>query len=226
MNLRAFLVVAAAVVAVMLAGSVWAWPQIPDDAQVPIHWGLDGQPDGFAPKAVGLLGMPAFALVLAAVLAIVPRVEPRRDNLERSAPAYRTAITAIVVVLGVVHLAAIAAATGRDVEIGAVVPVTVGAVFVVIGNVLGKTRSTFLFGIRTPWTLTSERSWARTHRLGGRLMVALGLAVVVATILGVRGATLFAVLGAGVAALVVVLFAYSYLVWRGDPDRRSLGGAR
>ena len=226
MNLRAFLVVAAAVVAVMLAASVWAWPQVPDDAQVPIHWGLDGQPDGFAPKAVGLLGMPAFALVLAAVLAIVPRVEPRRDNLARSASAYRTAVTAIVVVLGVVHLAAIAAATGWDVEIGGIVPVAVGAVLVVIGNVLGKTRSTFLFGIRTPWTLTSERSWARTHRLGGRLMVALGLAVVAATGLGLRGAPLFTLLGAGLAALVVVVFAYSYLVWRDDPDRRSLGGAR
>jgi len=92
---------------------------------------------------------------------------------------------------------------------------------VVIGNVLGKVRSNFMFGIRTPWTLTSYRSWNRTHRLGGRLMVALGLVVIGATALGLRGEPLFAIVGGGGGTLVVGVVVYSYLAWRADPDRRS-----
>jgi hypothetical protein len=53
--------------------------------------------------------------------------------------------------------------------------------------------------------------------------VVLGLAVVVAALIGLRGGALFALLGGGAAGSVLVLFVYSYLVWRDDPDRRTLG---
>jgi uncharacterized membrane protein len=224
MNLRPFLAVAAAVIGAMLAVSAWGWTQIPADAQVPIHWGIDGRADGFAPKPIGLFGVPVLAVGLTLLLLAVPRVEPRRDNLRRSSTAYRAIAIAILLVMGTIHTATVLAATGADVDIAGVVAGVIGAMFVVIGNYLGKVRSNFMVGIRTPWTLTSERSWDRTHRLGGRLMVVLGTAVVVATLLGVRGAGLFALVGAGAAAFVLALFVYSYLVWRDDPDRRTLGG--
>lgn len=226
MSLRPFFVTAAFAIVAMLAISAWAWPQIPDAAQVPVHWGLDGRPDGFAPKAAALLGMPALALGIAALLAIVPRVEPRRENLARSAGAYRIVASAVLVVLAVVHATAVVASTGREVDVAAAVAASVGLLFAVIGNYLGKVRSNFMFGLRTPWTLTSERSWNRTHRLAGRLMVLLGLAIVVAVVIGWRGALLFAVLGAGLAAVVVGTFVYSYRVWRDDPDRRPLANPR
>jgi uncharacterized membrane protein len=223
MNLRPFLTVAAAVIGAMLVVSAWGWTQIPDGAEVPVHWGIDGRPDGFAPKPIGLFGVPVLAVGLTLLLLAVPRVEPRRDNLRRSSTAYRAIAVAILLVMGTIHAAAVAAAAGADVDIAGVVAGVVGAMFVVIGNYLGKVRSNFLVGIRTPWTLTSERSWARTHRLGGRLLVVLGLAVVVAALIGLRGGALFALLGGGAAGSVLVLFVYSYLVWRDDPDRRTLG---
>ena len=218
---RPMLVASGAAVAIMVATSAWGWSHIPDDAQIPIHWGLDGQPDGYAPKAVGLLALPALGLVISALLAIVPAIEPRRENLNRSAPAYRAVWLSVLGLLVVLHGAAVVAATGAGVDMAGLVAAGVGAMFVVIGNVLGKVRSNFMFGIRTPWTLTSDRSWNRTHRLGGRLMVALGLVVVGATVVGLRGEPLFAIVGGGGLALVIAVFIYSYLAWRADPDRRS-----
>ena len=218
---RPILVASGAAVAIMLATSAWGWTQIPDDAQIPIHWGLDGQPDGYAPKAIGLLVLPAFGLIVSALLAIVPFVEPRRENLNRSGPAYRAVWLGVLGLLVVLHFAAVLAATGAEVDMAGLVAAAVGAMFVVIGNVLGKVRSNFMFGIRTPWTLTSDRSWDRTHRLGGRLMVALGITLVAATLLGLRGAPLFAIVGGGAAGLVIGLIVYSYLAWRSDPDRRT-----
>jgi uncharacterized membrane protein len=44
-----------------------------------------------------------------------------------------------------------------------------------MGNVLGKVRRNFYIGIRTPWTLASERVWNYTHRLGAWMFVIGGL---------------------------------------------------
>ena len=222
MKLRTFLIVGGAVIVAMLAVSGWAWPQIPTDARVPVHWGFDGQPDAYGPKWLGLLGMPAIAAGVVGLLALLPRLEPRRENLERSGTAYVAIAIAVVAFLGSLHVIAVMAALGSEINTTAVVVAGSGVIFIVIGNFLGKTRSNWFFGIRTPWTLSSERSWARTHRLGGWLFVGIGLAVLVTTALFEATVGLWILLG-GLLASVVVLVAYSYLAWRDDPARGERG---
>lgn len=225
MNPRPLLIVGGVIVVVMLAVSAVAWPQIPDDAQVPIRWGLGGEPDGFGPKWVALLLLPALLVPLTALLAFIPSIDPRRDNLERSMPAYVAIVGTALAFLGAVHVGIVWSALGNDLDIGRIVGIGVGLLFVVIGNFLGKTRSNWFMGIRTPWTLSSERSWTRTHRLGGRLFVLVGVLAAVVSLAGVLPLLLGVVLG-GTTIMVVVLFAYSYLVWRDDPDRASAGAHR
>lgn len=222
MKTRPYLITAVLVVLGMLAVSAWAWPQIPDGAQLPIHWGIDGQPNGFAPKWQGLLMLPALTAGIALVLAFAPRVDPRAGNIQRSATAYWAIAVAALVLMVVVHVAAVLAATGRAVNIGMIVSLAVGGLFVVVGNFLGKTRSSWIFGIRTPWTLSSELAWTKTHRLGGYLFVVLGLAVIVAALLAPAAATAYLLLG-GVVILIPILFVYSYFAWRDDPDRQRMG---
>jgi uncharacterized membrane protein len=219
---RPYLITAALVVVGMLAVSAWAWPQIPDGAQVPIHWGIDGRANGWAPKWQGLLLLPAMTGGIALVLAFAPRVDPRSGNIQRSATAYWAIAVAALVLMAVIHVAAVLAATGRSVNIGLIVSLAVGGLFVVVGNFLGKTRSSWIFGIRTPWTLSSELAWTRTHRLGGYLFMLLGVAVIAAALLAPGGVPAFLLLG-GVVVLVPLLFAYSYLVWRDDPERQQVG---
>jgi uncharacterized membrane protein len=219
---RPYLITAAVVVVGMLAVSAWAWPQIPDGAQVPIHWGIDGRANGWAPKWQGLLLLPAMTGGIALVLAFAPRVDPRSGNIPRSATAYWAIAVAALVLMAVIHVAAVLAATGRSVNIGLIVSLAVGGLFVVVGNFLGKTRSSWIFGIRTPWTLSSELAWTRTHRLGGYLFMLLGVAVIAAALLAPGGVPAFLLLG-GVVVLVPLLFAYSYLVWRDDPERQRVG---
>ena len=81
---------------------------------IPIHWGLDGQVDGYAPKEVGLSLLPVTAIAIAALLAVIPRFEPRRANLERSGKAYGAIWVAVVTLLGGVHVLMVAAALGAD----------------------------------------------------------------------------------------------------------------
>lgn len=218
MKLRTFLVVSVALVLAMLAVSAWAWTQIPADAEIPVHWGPDGQVDGYGPKWLGLLGIPAVAIGVVGLLALIPRIEPRRMNLERSGTAYVAIGITVIAFFAVLHLVAVMAALGSDVDTTAVAVMGAGAMFVVMGNFLGKTRSNWFFGIRTPWTLSSDLSWTRTHRLGGWLFIGIGLAVLVATAMIGTLVGLWIMIG-GLMLSIVILFGYSYLVWRDDPSR-------
>ena len=119
--------------------------------------------------------MPVTTIAIAALLAVIPRFEPRRANLERSGKAYGAIWITVVTLLGGVHVLTVAAALGADLEISRLVLIGTGLLFVVIGNYLPKVRPNYLMGIRTPWTLASDLSWTRTHRLGGRLFVIEGL---------------------------------------------------
>lgn len=222
MNLRPLAIAAIVAIAVMLVAAAWGWGQVPAGTQVPIHWGIDGQPDGFAPKEVALFVLPALAGGLTVLLALLPRVEPRSANLVRSSSAYVQVGIATLVVLTVIQLTTVLAAMGRPVDVSLVVGLTAGGLFVVLGNVLGKVRSNFIFGVRTPWTLASDRSWNKTHRLVGRLFVLLGLAVVVAGLVG-GGIVLFSTMIGGIGLILVVGFVYSYRVWKTDPDKQPIG---
>ncbi len=224
MKLRPLVIVGSAAVIGMLILSAWAWPQIPDDAQVPIHWGIDGTPDGYGPKWVGLLGIPILTALVVALLLVIPRFEPRRTNLERSATAYVAVGIAVTLFVTALHVAAVLAALGEDVNLGMVASIGIGLAFVVMGNYLGKTRSNWFFGIRTPWTLSSDLSWTRTHRLGGIAFMAVGLLVIVTALVAGPSVAIWVLLG-GMAASIVGLLPYSYLVWRSDPDRHSVGSA-
>jgi uncharacterized membrane protein len=220
MNVRPMLIYSAVVVGLMLALSAWAWTQLPADASIPIHWGIDGQANGYAPKLIGLLLLPAITIGIAALFAVIPRVEPRRANLERSSTAYRATWIGVVTLLGVIQAAIIAAALGATFEVDRVVLVGVGALFIVIGNYLPKVRPNYMMGIRTPWTLTSDVSWQKTHRLGGRLFVLEGLAFLVLGLVGASPQWMVVAIVGAVVILVAVLFAYSYQVWKVDPEKR------
>jgi uncharacterized membrane protein len=224
-NVRPYLTTAGLVALGMLLVSLWAWPQIPAEAQVPIHWGLDGRADGWAPKPIALLGLPLLTVGLALLLAFAPRLDPRYANVQRSATAYWAVAFGSLALLAIVHVAATLVATGRSLNIGMVVSVAVGALFVVVGNFLGKTRSSWIFGIRTPWTLSSELAWTRTHRLGGYLFVLLGIAVILVAFVAPGGPDAFVLLG-GLALVILTVVSYSYLVWRDDPDRQRIGANR
>jgi len=210
------------VLALMFGAAALQWSQVP--ARVPVHWGIDGQPNGWGPRGLGLLGMPVMAAVMYVVLTLAPFADPRHANYAAFAGAYRLLRLVLLVFLAVLQVVMIETFHGARPDMNQVMLTLLGALFVCLGALMGRLRTNWFAGIRTPWTLSSERSWSATHALGGRVFavcgacwVALGFvhrpwAVVVA----------FTLLFAGMIALVV----YSWVVWRDDPDRHVPGGGR
>jgi uncharacterized membrane protein len=221
MNRRPMIIFSGAVVGAMTVLSVWAWTQLPAGAQIPIHWGLDGRVDGYAPREIGVFLLPLLTAGIAALLAVIPRFEPRRANLERSRKAYAAIWIAVVSLLGAVHALSIALALGAALDMSRLILIGAGLVLVVIGNYLPKVRPNYLMGIRTPWTLASDLSWVRTHRLGGRIFVIEGLALIALGLVGAGAAMLAAAVLGTVAIELVVIVVYSYRVWKVDPGKRT-----
>ena len=183
-----------------------------------IHWGATGEPDDYGSRAFGAFVFPAVMLVLWAILAALPAIDPRRANIEKFRDSYDTLVIAIVAVMGVLHVGIIGAALGWPVSIARLAPISIGLLLVMVGVLLPGFRSNFFIGIRTPWTLTSETVWARTHRVGGYMMVGVGLLLITA---GAIGTTIWLrVAIAGALVLVVGAFVYSWWAWR-DENRRS-----
>lgn len=207
-------------IAAMLAGATLSWPSAPE--QIPVHWGLHGEVNGYGGKFEGLLLMPLLSVGLYLLMRFLPRLDPGRLNYERFAGAYYTIRASTIAFLAVMYGVTQLAMRGVAVDMSRTIGLVMGAMFFVIGNVLGKIRPNWFVGIRTPWTLSSKISWSRTHRVAGWVFVAGGIALMVAGLVGTPAAMLTAVGFMVVGSLSVV--AYSYVVWRGDPDRLPPAG--
>lgn len=211
---------ALAIVAFMFVASAAVWSRVP--ARMAVHWGIEGEPDRWGGRVEGLLAMPAIAGLVWALMGVLPRIDPGRANYASFAGVYSAIRTAIVAFLALLHGVLIASALGLDVDVGSIVGPATGLLFVLLGGVLGKIRPNWFVGIRTPWTLSSKLSWTRTHRVGGWAFIGLGVAVIAAG--AVSPKVMFVTLMAGILGVVILTFAYSYVVWRGDPDRQTPGG--
>lgn len=216
-NLWPLLLVSGLVALLMFALSFWAWGQLPGDAQIPVHWGPAGQPDRYGGKFEGLMLMPLIFLGIIGLLAAVPHIDPRRGNILRSQGAYQAIWWVMLLFFAGLHGALILNILGYTVPIGQIVPAGVGVMFLVMGRYMGRIRSNFMFGIRTPWTLTSELSWRKTHLWGGRAFMVMGALLLLVALLPPSGWWVGLLMGGGIG-MVVGLFVYSYLVWRDDPD--------
>lgn len=202
------------------------WTSLPADAQIPVHFGMNGQADRYGGKAEAFLLMPGLIAGIGLLLAVLPFIDPRGRNLRRSSRPYLVswigALAVMTLAQGVITWTALKGDGG--VESGALtlrlVGLALALLFLALGNVLPKTRPNFFLGVRTPWTLTSDLAWEKTHRLAGRLWAATGLIGLILMLAVTPQAGLIALVVLSVGSALIAI-AYSYIVWRSAPDRRQ-----
>ncbi len=209
------LIVAAAVIA-----SATVYPRLPET--IPTHWGMDGQPNDWSSRAFGAWLSPAILLGMWALLRILPAIDPRGSNYAKFGDAFEGIIVSIMLFMLGMHIIILRAALGHPVAMQRVVPIGVGALFVAIGNLLPRARPNWFVGIRTPWTLSSDRVWEKTHRFGGHLFVATGIVIVLAALTIPQWAHI--VLVTAVLLCTAAVLIYSYVEWKRDQSPASTAG--
>jgi uncharacterized membrane protein len=201
---------APALIMLAIAFSVVAFPSLP--ARVPMHWNAHGVVDRYGSRLEGAIFLPAIMLLVWLLMRALPRIDPRRTSYERFADTYDLFVNSLIALFLVMHVALLGSALGWPVSMSRVVPAVVGVEFVILGNALPRARPNWWFGIRTPWTLSNDRVWTRTHRLGGYLLTGAGLFLILAAALPsvwTLALGVAAVIGAGFGSLV-----YSYFAWK------------
>jgi uncharacterized membrane protein len=201
-------------VAAMAAVSIAVGLQLPDDLRLPIHWDLSGEPDGWADKWIGLLMPAGMTAAVSLLFWFLPALEPRGRNLLRSQGLYLWGWMALLLLGAAIELVVLSVALDWGIPANHLIVGAIGVMFVLIGNQLGKSRSMYLIGLRTPWTLASEEVWIKTHRLAGKLMILAGLVAMVAALLPLPSGLLASVLGGSIAVAALVPIVYSFLLWR------------
>jgi len=204
----------AIVVGLFVAAAI-CWQSVPD--KMPIHWNAAGQVDGYGGKFLGLLLVPMIAVCMYLLLLFLPRVDPSYANYQQFASSYHLIRISLLVYFAAIYGACIAGAYGYPRLLPRLIPLLLGMLFIILGNVMGKIRQNWFVGIRTPWTLSSKQSWAKTHRLGGWLFIATGVVVLVAGFIETWWSIVAILAMSGVAVITMVV--YSYLVWRSDPEK-------
>jgi uncharacterized membrane protein len=202
-----------AVAALTIAVSAWAYPGLPDT--VATHWNLRGEPDGFSSRLVAAALGPLLVLGLRLLSEVLPRIDPKRPRSESFFDTYWLLINGLLLFLGALHLAVIGTGLGWAIDIGRLVPIGVGLLFILVGNYLGRVEPNWFLGIRTPWTLSSDAVWRRVHRTGAWLFVGGGVLFIVTAFVP-RLAVVPLLVGI-VAVVAVVPVVQSYVLWRKLP---------
>ena len=198
-------------VAANFAFTAIVYARLPE--RIPTHWGVTGAPDAWNDRWPWAFMPAAISLLMWLLSGLLPRLGPRRENLERSAESRWIVVNTMLVFFCIVTVATLGAALGWPVDVTQVMLVSVGLLLAVIGNYLPRIRSNWWMGIRTPWTLENETVWRATHRLGGRTMVLGGLLATAAALFLPSPRREFVVLGV-IALTSLVPLVYSYVVWR------------
>jgi uncharacterized membrane protein len=209
----------AALIAGAVLFSLAVYSRLPEE--IPIHWGLSGAPDRFGSRLEGAFLMPALMTVVLVIMQWYPSRDPRSANIAKFRGAYDTIVTATIALLTGLHVLALGSALGWPVDLPKIVLVSLGIMFILLGNLLPLARSNFIFGIRTPWTLSSEAVWTRSHRVGGYAMVASGIITIIAGLFAGPVAVVVALVCLVISAVIPIV--YSYVLWSREHARPSNG---
>jgi len=197
------------VVLLAFAVSAYFYPSMPE--RMASHWNAEGNVDGYLQKSWGLFLLPAIIAAVGALLYFVPSIDPLRENFKSFRKEYDGLIMVILLFLMFVHLQVLLWNAGFEVSFNMTMPVGVGMMMLYLGYIMKKVKRNWFVGIRTPWTLSSDRVWKKTHLLGSKLFLASGIIILLSSL--VPDYTVIIIL-ATVLLAVIIAIVYSFLEFR------------
>lgn len=188
----------------MLVGII-LWGRLPEN--IATHFSSAGEVNGWSPKAFAVFGIPAFILVCHLICVAATLADPRRYGINR------TMLKIIFWVCPVVSLMCGMGIYGyilgvQMLRLGNLSNVVMGIFFIIIGNYMPKCRRNYTLGIKTPWTLSSEENWNRTHRLSGWLFILAGVLTLISVLIQMPMLMLVSLLSAALLPAV-----YSFVIY-------------
>lgn len=166
-------IIALSIVALSFLVAIWAYPQMPE--MMASHWNYKGEVDGYMPKVLGLFLLPILSAVFFVVFSYIPKIDPQKDNIEKFKKYYDIFVLSFEFFMFYVYLLTVLWGRGLVFDMTAAITPAFALLFFYLGIMIEKTEPNWFIGIRTPWTLSSEEVWKKTHQIGGRLFKIVGV---------------------------------------------------
>lgn len=181
------------------------YPRMPE--KMASHWNFQGQADDYMSKAWGLFIFPLIILGNALLFIAIPRIGPLRANIEKFRKYYDGLAILSLIFLLAVYLYVILWNMGTEISPNVFLPIGTGFLFIYIGILCKNAKRNWFVGIRTPWTLSNERVWEKTHEIGGRLLKIAG-AIALSGVFFRRYALFFILVPVISVAVYTIIYSY------------------
>ncbi len=205
MHLRKSEIVVLVVMLFTVALSIFFYPMMPE--RIASHWNAQGQVDGYMPKFCGLFLMPFVFLIIGILFWAIPRIDPLRNNIAEFRKYYDGFLILVFLFMLIIHFQIILWNFGIRIRPNIVIPIGLGLLFFYAGILCEHAKRNWFIGIRTPWTLSSDKVWDRTNRLGGRLFKIAALVALLGLFFQ-AWAFLFVIIPALLVAVFTIIFSY------------------
>ena len=192
-------IVAAAIVVLTIGFTAAVYPRLPE--RIPIHWNAAGEIDGWGNKPWAFL-TPAVLVGLLGLLSLLPWLSPKHFEIDTFRKTYAFIVLLVTILFAYIHLLTLLPPLGYPIRIEKAMIGGMMLFFILLGNVLGKVQRNFFVGVRTPWTLASDRVWTETHRLAAYLFVGAGILGLLTILIGLPFYVPLIVLGVAVVAII------------------------
>ena len=182
------------------------WNKLPETMST--HWGVSGEADGFSSRGFAVFGLPLILLALNFICITTSFLDKRNRGTKAQNMIYYIVPGISLFTNAMVY----SAAFEKTWNFIAIVPILLGLLFAVMGNLMPKIRQNSTLGIKLIWTLQSEENWNATHRFAGKVWVIGGLLLMASSLLP------YSILPWAMIALLVVFIGlpvlYSYRFYR------------
>lgn len=213
MSTRKMIVSVLVLLLVTTLAGVLHWNGLPDP--MASHWGINDQVNGTMPKFWGVFLMPLISLGLFLLFLLIPAIDPLKANIAKFRGEFNLFIAFMTLFLMYVQGLMLAWNLGfTHFKMSESLLPAVGLLFILIGFMIRKAKRNFFIGIRTPWTLSSDKVWDETHRVGSILFIASGVLALIGVFFG--GVTAFLLIIIPLMASTIFLVIYSYVLYQAE----------
>ena len=208
--MRKSLYISWVIVVIALILSLVFYGQVPD--RVDSHWDEQGRVNGTMTRFWGMFLMPLMMGGITLLLIFLPRIDPLNPNFIGFQKYYYAFILVFNLFMLLIHAYMVLwnAQIIRFNAIG-IISVGTGILLYASGVMVKNAKRNWFAGIRTPWTLSSEIVWDKTHLLGSYLFKAAGVLTCFSILIPRFGIWIILISSLGVSVVTVV---YSYIIYR------------
>jgi len=184
--------------------------------KIPIHWNAQGEIDGYGSRFTGLFLLPMVTVGIYILFLIIPKIAVYKDNIKQFQKYFFAFKVIFILFFFTLYIITILQTLGYTFNMNYFIIPAIAALFYFIGHILKFAKRNFFIGIRTPWTLSSNEVWNKTHLLGSKTFKIAAIIAFLGLFFGKYGILFILIPILGVAIFLVV---YSYVIYQKEVKR-------